>query len=56
MDLIVYAVVFSNYEPTEVDSLWASMELAERRATKLGSGWEAVEWTVASDPDSELLK
>lgn len=42
----VYAVVFSNYEPAEVESLWETMEDAEARASALGSPWEAQEWDV----------
>lgn len=42
--MTVYAVVFSNYEPPEVDSLWVSQELAELRRDELSdqgrSGWD----------------
>lgn len=48
----VWAVVYSNYEPAEVDSLWATQELAEKRAAKLEGMWDVTEWTVGqSDPD-----
>ncbi len=42
----VYAVVFSNYEPAEVNSLWWSKAKAAKRAEELGDMWEVVRWTV----------
>ena len=35
----VWAVVFGNYSPDEVDSLWNTKALAQRRADELGSEW-----------------
>lgn len=55
MNFAVWAVVFSNYEPREVDTLWETEELAKRRVAMLSSGWETVEWDVGSDEDSDLL-
>lgn len=45
---VVWAVVFSNYEPAEVDSLWAVEELAETRAGQLDHGWEVVRMYVGT--------
>lgn len=42
----VWVVIFSNYEPSEVDSLWRTKESAEKRAEELGDMWDAVEWEV----------
>jgi hypothetical protein len=53
--MTVWAVVYGNYEPTEVDSLWATEELAKRRkdevdAQPLSSGmWDVVPWTVGTE-------
>lgn len=44
--MIVYAVIFSNYEPSEVDSLWASKELAQARADELDGYWRVVPMSV----------
>ena len=46
--LIIWAVIFSNYEPTETDSLWTTKERAEERADELGDGWRVVAWAVSS--------
>jgi hypothetical protein len=47
----VYAVVFSNYEPAETDSLWRDKAKAEARADELNSGkttgWDVVKWTLS---------
>jgi len=43
----VYAVVYSNYSPAEMDSLWRLREKAEARARELGSPWAVEMWTVA---------
>lgn len=45
-ELTVYAVVFSNYEPTEVDSLWRTQESADKRADELDGDWRVVPWRV----------
>lgn len=42
----VWAVVFSNYEPPEVDSLWTTEARAEERAEELGAGWGVTGWDV----------
>ena len=42
----VWAVVFSNYEPAEVASLWATEKLAEVEAARLDGPWEVMEMTV----------
>lgn len=44
-------MVFSNYEPAEVDSTWTTKEKAEERAEQLNenydwSPWEAKCWEV----------
>ena len=40
----VYAVIYMNYFPRQVDSLWFTEAGAEKRASELGDGW-AVEPT-----------
>jgi hypothetical protein len=52
--MIVYAVVHSNYFPSEVDSLWVTRELAEKRAEEVNkaeytSSWHAVAWAVGEE-------
>jgi hypothetical protein len=52
--LTVYAVVFSNYHPTEVNSLWATKELADTWAMLLndedGAGmWKVEEYVVRDE-------
>jgi hypothetical protein len=43
----VWAVVYSNYSPTEVDSLWRTSEKAEARAEDLGGfQWHVEQWDV----------
>jgi hypothetical protein len=44
----VYAVVYSNYSPAEIDSLWARREDAEAHAESLDGPWDVQEWTVRS--------
>jgi hypothetical protein len=49
--MTIYAVVYSNYEPAEVDSLWEAEEDADRRCeqcnAKSDTGmWKVVPWTV----------
>lgn len=46
----VWAVVYSNYEPAEVDSLWATEELANIRLSQLLGDWTVVEWAVGTEP------
>jgi hypothetical protein len=47
----VWAVVYGNYEPYEVNSLWTTEELARRRAGNLGGTFRAEPMTVWSTPD-----
>ena len=50
--MTVFVVVFSNYHPAEVDSIWSTYEKAEARARELndtgisGCGWGVDEWRV----------
>jgi len=46
----VFAVVFSNYQPFEIDSLWTTKELAESRRNQLGDMWGVQEMTVNTEP------
>jgi hypothetical protein len=46
-DLGVWAVVFSNYEPPEIDGLYLEQVDAEARAGELGVGWHAVKWEIS---------
>ena len=53
-----WMVVFSNYDPFEVDTIWSTRELAEKRADKLNdlndeSPWTIQKMAILSDP-SEL--
>ncbi len=45
----VWAVVYSNYDPAEVDSLWVSQALAEKQADTLGDDWRVVAWKVRAE-------
>lgn len=40
----VFVVYFSNYFPREVDSMWPTLEEAERRAGELDGDWNVEEW------------
>jgi hypothetical protein len=55
MNFAVWAVVYSNFDPQEVDTLWETEELAKRRVGMLSEGWKAVEWPVNDDTDEDLL-
>lgn len=48
--MTVWVVMYSNYDPAEVDSIWATKERAEERARILNVEstlpWKAVEWEV----------
>jgi hypothetical protein len=44
--LTVWAVVYGNYRPAEVDSLWQTEALARRRADDLGGDWHVTEEAV----------
>jgi hypothetical protein len=58
----VWCVRYGNYDPPEVDSLWVSDALAQRRADKLNDTpdstgmWSAEYWGKVHDESSELLK
>jgi hypothetical protein len=41
-----WAVVYSNYEPAEVDALFATKALAEERAEQLAGDWEVERWAI----------
>ena len=43
---VCYAVSYSNYEPSEIESLWATREKAESRAKELGDMWQVHEWRI----------
>ena len=42
----VWAVVYGNYSPYEVDSLWDTKAMARKRADKLGGDWRVKWWAV----------
>ena len=42
----VWAVVFSNYDPREIDSLWWNEEEASARAEELGEMWRVEKMAV----------
>jgi hypothetical protein len=48
----VWAVVHSNFFPREIDSLWSTRELAQKRADQLGDSWRPEEWQV-DPPEGE---
>ena len=50
----VWAVVFSNYEPAETHSVWATKELAEEQAEKLDGPWGVEEWSVGRGPKTSV--
>ena len=41
---LCFAVVYSNYFPREVDSIWSTRDKAESRACQVGQEWHVVEW------------
>jgi len=50
-DAEVFAVVYSNYDPLEIDSLWATEQLAIDHRDRLNdSMWTVVRMTVHSTP------
>jgi hypothetical protein len=51
----VYAVVFSNYEPQEVDSLWFTRALAQAKADELGHEWNVSERIVHGAPPPPVV-
>ena len=47
----VWCVIYGNYFPREIDSIWATREDALARAEELNNddfAWEVVEWEVQS--------
>ena len=53
-----FAVVYSNYYPREIDSIWSTLEEAEACACTLGNGWVAEEMQIkatirASEPKGD---
>lgn len=55
--LTVYVVEYGNYDPPEIESLWATQELADRRVAELKDGpapwhpwpWRAHGWEVGTE-------
>jgi len=47
--MTVFAVVFSNYYPCEVHSLWLKRRDALKEAERLGSPWRVIPWKVKDD-------
>jgi len=45
-DLYVHAVVYDAYFPREVDSLWATENLARDRRDELNDQWDTDMWEV----------
>jgi hypothetical protein len=43
-ETVIWAVLFSNYEPAEVAALYDNQAAAEEHADALGSEWRAVRW------------
>lgn len=43
-DKVVWAVVFSNYEPAEVAALYDNEAAAQQHADALDDGWRVVRW------------
>ena len=41
-----FAIVYSNYFPREIDSLWSTKEKAELRLKELSSEWRIVEMEI----------
>lgn len=46
----MWAVVYSNYEPAEVDSIHHNRATAEARAGELADEWRVDEWVSRPDP------
>lgn len=42
----VWAVMFGNYEPSEIDSLWDTEEDADKRAAQLDGDWRVFQMGV----------
>ena len=50
MTIKIYAVVYSNYWPREVDSLWTKEEDAQKLAESLEGEWNVETMTVFENP------
>lgn len=48
---IVFAIVYSNYEPPEVHSLWVTRELAMEKLADMSDSdlWHVVPWEVGTE-------
>ena len=56
-DAEVFAVVYSNYDPLEIDSLWATEQLAMDHRERLNdSMWTVVRMTVHSTPTPQTAE
>ena len=44
----VYSVVYSNYEPAEVSSIWSTQELAQAEADRLNKESDCSMWEVGA--------
>jgi len=42
----VWLIVYGNYEPAEVHSIWKTKERAEQECDRLGGPWHVEEWEV----------
>jgi len=49
----LYLVVYGNYYPLEVDSIWSTKEAAYERADKLGGMWGVAEMVLDLASDDE---
>lgn len=45
---IVWAVVYGNYDPFEVNSLWHTEARAKQRASELQGDYRVIEWEIYS--------
>jgi hypothetical protein len=55
----VYAVVFSNYDPDEIDTLWTRWVDAQERANSLTGTWQVRRMNIyekLSELDSDAAK
>jgi hypothetical protein len=51
----VWAIVYSNYDPPEVHTLWETRELAERVCEKLGESWRVTAWRVGDATEAQMM-
>lgn len=47
--MTVWAIIYSNYEPNEVHSLWATKDLAEQHIPDDDGDWRIIAWTVGTE-------